>query len=297
MGQFPQIFEAAQIPFLFSVKINMASTLSGPNIEEEYMWTCTLSGSDKEYDWAPKEPQNDDTEDEEDGEDLDPTCKPNHRLLIKQAILHPEAKEGEVTMLQVETIGYNKQKIVAPIVAMKAGNDLQKYVDLLIPDAAKIKVISGSGPISLVGSHCVDFYDYRNYGAGQEDDDEEDEEDEEDAASSEDDAVDMEEQEAAAPPPATKGKSPKKSTPTKEGKKKSPSKAEDKEASPPKPAEKAATHKSAEKTAVTPGKKVKKEEAEEEAVKPASGGKKDKKRKASDEDAEGKKKRKGSGDK
>merc|ERR1712212_906737 len=296
MGAVSRNIRAAWIPFFFLVKLNMASTLSGPNIEEEYMWTCTLSGSDKEYDWAPKEPQNDDTEDEEDGEDLDPTCKPNHRLLIKQAILHPEAKEGEVTMLQVETIGYNKQKIVAPIVAMKAGNDLQKYVDLLIPDAAKIKVISGSGPISLVGSHCVDFYDYRNYGAGQEDDDEEDE-DEEDAASSEDDAVDMEEQEAAAPPPATKGKSPKKPTPTKEGKKKSPSKAEDKEASPPKPAEKAATPKSAEKTVVTPGKKVKKEEAEEEAVKPASGGKKDKKRKASDEDGEGKKKRKGSGDK
>ena len=31
--------------------------------------------------------------------------------LVKQAILHPEAKEGEVTMLQVETIGYNKQKV------------------------------------------------------------------------------------------------------------------------------------------------------------------------------------------
>merc|ERR1719378_51102 len=180
----------------------MASTLSGPNIEEEYMWSCTLSGSDKEYEWAPKEPQNDDTEDEEDGEDLDPSCKPNLRLLIKQAILHPEAKDGEVTMLQVETIGYNKQKIVAPIVAMKSGSDPQKYIDLLIPDAAKIKVISGSGPISLVGSHCVDFYDYRNYGAGQEDDDDEDEEEEDEdaAASSEDDAVDMEEQEAAAPP-------------------------------------------------------------------------------------------------
>ena len=29
---------------------------------------------------------------------------------------------------------------MAPIVAMKAGNDLQKYIDLLVPDTAKIKV-------------------------------------------------------------------------------------------------------------------------------------------------------------
>jgi len=292
MGSFAWKVVPEGDPHVFQfLNFTMASTLSGPNIEEEYMWSCTLSGSNKEYEWAPKEPQDNDTEDEEDGEDVDPTCKPNHRLLIKQAILHPEAKEGEVTMLQVETIGYNKQKVVAPIVAMKAGNDLQKYIDLLVPDTAKIKVISGSGPVSLIGSHCVDFYDYRNYGAGQDDEDDEEEDEDEEAASSEDDAVDMEEQEAAAPPPA-KGKSPKKASPTKEDKKKSPgkaedkkspSKAEDKESSPPKSAEK-----------TTPGKKGKKGDEPEEAAKPASAGKKDKKRKASDEDGEGKKKRKGS---
>jgi len=238
------------------------------------MWAVTLSATSKEYDWAPKEAAPD-TEDEDD-EETDPSCKPNHRLLIKQAILHPEAKEGEVTLLQVETIGYNKEKVVAPIVAMKAGNDPQKYIDLLVPDSAKIKVISGSGPITLIGSHCVDFYDYRNYGGVEEDDEDEDD----DAASSEDDAVDMEEQEAAAPP----AKEEKKKTPVKE--KKSPSKEEDKEASP------------ESKEKVTPSKKGKKgaveEKGDDKAEEKPPSGKKDKKRKASEEEGEGKKKRKGS---
>ena len=44
---------------------------------------------------------------------------------------------------------------------MKGGVDLQRYLDILVPDAAKFKIISGTGPVTLVGSHCVDFYDYR----------------------------------------------------------------------------------------------------------------------------------------
>ena len=33
------------------------------------------------------------------------------RLLIKSAILMPGAKEGEVTVVQIESQGYNKQKV------------------------------------------------------------------------------------------------------------------------------------------------------------------------------------------
>ena len=50
---------------------------------------------------------------------------------------------------------------------MKGGVDLQKYVDLLVPGPAKMKIIHGEGPINLVGSHCVEYFGYR------EDDDEE----------------------------------------------------------------------------------------------------------------------------
>ena len=58
---------------------------------------------------------------------------------------------------------------------MKGGADLQKYVDLLVPGPAKLKIIHGEGPINLVGSHCVDYFGMN------EDDDDTDEEDEEDA--------------------------------------------------------------------------------------------------------------------
>jgi len=200
----------------------MASTLSGPNIEEEYMWSVTLDGTNKEFSWKPTDPADEeDTEDEE-----DPSCKPNHRLLIKTAILHPDAAKDEVTMLQIETKGYKEEKVNAPFLAMKSGVNLQQYVDLLVPDLATIKIVNGSGPITLLGSHCVDFYDYRNYGA---DDTLEDEE--EDAESSEDDEMDAEEQETVAVKKDVKKEEVKKEevkeeevAPVKEGKKKTPKK-------------------------------------------------------------------------
>ena len=51
--------------------------------------------------------------------------------------------------------------MTVPIVAMKGGEDLQKFVDLLVPGPAKIKIIHGEGPINLVGSHCVDYYGFK----------------------------------------------------------------------------------------------------------------------------------------
>ena len=37
------------------------------------------------------------------------------RLLIKTAILMPEAQDGEVTIVEVETLGYNKAKVIGII--------------------------------------------------------------------------------------------------------------------------------------------------------------------------------------
>ena len=37
------------------------------------------------------------------------------RLLIKTAILMPEAQDGEVTIVEVETLGYNKTKVIGMI--------------------------------------------------------------------------------------------------------------------------------------------------------------------------------------
>ena len=98
------------------------------------------------------------------------------RLLIKSAVL-PAGKEGETVVVQLEAEGYNKAKVVVPVVAMRGGRDLQTYVDLLVPSQARLVLVQGEGPVTLVGSHCVDYQGF----LGQEDlDEEEDELEEED---------------------------------------------------------------------------------------------------------------------
>ena len=261
----------------------MAASLSGPNIEEEYMWAVTLDKDNKEYLWQPTDPADASSEEDEDDEGFDPSCKPNHRLLIKTALLSPDAPKDEVTVLEVETIGYKKEKVVTPFLALRSGVDLQRYVDLLLPDSATIKIKSGSGPITLVGSHCVDFYDYRNYGGDEEEDDEEESDDED--MEQEVEAAAVTKEEAVKEEEVEEGKKKKKS-PQKEDK--SPAKGEDKagdakKKSPAKEAKEPSPKKEA-----TPGKEGKKE---------ATPGKEGKKRKVSSEDsspADGKKKRKGS---
>jgi len=146
----------------------MAAILAGNNVEEEYLWSCTLSGSNKEYTWEPSSLEPEKNEEEQEG----PKVKPGHRLLIKTAILMPNAKKDEVTVVQIDGEGYNKQKVTVPIVAMKGGEDLQKFVDLLVPGPAKIKIIHGEGPINLVGSHCVDYYGFKDDSDDSDDDDE-----------------------------------------------------------------------------------------------------------------------------
>lgn len=102
---------------------------------------------------------------------------PSHRLLVKTAILMPEAKQYKVDIVEVESEGYNKKQVrdlfeilcalnslrtwqvTLPVVAMKGSVDAQKYVDLLVPSApAAFRLVSGARQLHLVGSHCVTHY-------------------------------------------------------------------------------------------------------------------------------------------
>jgi hypothetical protein len=151
----------------------MSAAVASSNVEEEYLWSCTLNAETKEFSWNPEDPS-----DTKEDDDADPSVKPGHRLLIKTAVLMPTSKKDEVTIVQIEGDGYNKSKVVVPICAMKGGRDVQQYLDLLVPCPSKLSLLQGEGPIHLAGSHCVDFYGYRDTGAG--DDDEEDENTEDD---------------------------------------------------------------------------------------------------------------------
>ena len=46
------------------------------------------------------------------------------RLLIKTAILMPEAQDGEVTIVEVETLGYNKTKVIGMIAKIHTDCDI-----------------------------------------------------------------------------------------------------------------------------------------------------------------------------
>ena len=80
------------------------------DVEEEYLWSCALTATNKEYSWDPVtlEPAKEEGNGkEEEGRQV----KPSHRLLIKIAILMPSAKKDEVTVVEIESEGYNKQKV------------------------------------------------------------------------------------------------------------------------------------------------------------------------------------------
>merc|ERR1712034_108517 len=77
--------------------------------------------------------------------------------------------------VQVESEGYNETKVIVPICAMKGGSELQRYLDILVPSPpATLKIVHGEGPIHLVGSHCVDYYGFKD-ADDPEDEDEADE--------------------------------------------------------------------------------------------------------------------------
>ena len=89
-----------------SVSLVSKDQVPSNDYEEEYLWSCEFSGANKEYTWCPEDPADQDDEDAE-----DPSVKPGHRLLLKSAVLMPSAKAGEVSVVQVETEGYNNSKV------------------------------------------------------------------------------------------------------------------------------------------------------------------------------------------
>ena len=131
-----------------------------------------MNSETKEFSWNPEDP----SDTKEDG-DSDLSIKPGHRLLIKTAVLMPFSKKDEVTIVQIEGRGYNKSNVVVRICAVKGGRDVQQYLDLLVPCPSKLSLLQGEGPIHLAGSHCINFYRYRDSGARDNEEDENTEDD------------------------------------------------------------------------------------------------------------------------
>jgi nucleophosmin 3 len=135
---------------------------------EDYFWGLTLD-KDKTSDiWDPDV--------KGDANDSAQGYRGEHTLLVKQAVLGPEAKDDEINVVEVEAMGY-KSDVKYPITVLRGGSQHQSLLDLLFPDPpVTFKLIKGSGPVHLLGNHSVGSGD----GIGEDDEDEmEDEFDEE----------------------------------------------------------------------------------------------------------------------
>ncbi|XP_076659176.1 nucleoplasmin-like protein isoform X2 [Halictus rubicundus] len=124
---------------------------------EEYLYGITLEGANSSEVWDP-EHKNDDAD-----------CTNQHfgadqKLIIKMALLGPEAKPGELNVLQVEAMGL-KGPIKTPIALLEMGKTAQIILDLSFPDPpVTFTLVKGSGPVhivghNLLGTHMEEFDD------------------------------------------------------------------------------------------------------------------------------------------
>ncbi|XP_023019883.1 nucleoplasmin isoform X2 [Leptinotarsa decemlineata] len=109
---------------------------------DEYFFALTLTGKNNEV-WDPEAKG---AEDYQGG----------HKLIIKQALLGPEAAEGEVNVVQVEAMTW-KDSVKIPVATLKAGSpNNQVLLDLSFPDPpVTFSLIQGNGPLHLIGHHLI----------------------------------------------------------------------------------------------------------------------------------------------
>lgn len=142
---------------------------------EEYLYGITLEGANSSEVWDP-EHKNDDADGGNQHFGVD------QKLIIKMALLGPEAKAGELNVLQVEAMGL-KGLIKTPIALLERGKTEQIILDLSFPDPpVTFTLVKGSGPIhivghNLLGTHMEEFDDLEDEMEEENIDDEDDEKD------------------------------------------------------------------------------------------------------------------------
>ncbi|XP_050310581.1 nucleoplasmin-like protein isoform X1 [Anthonomus grandis grandis] len=112
---------------------------------DEYFFALTLKGKSANEVWDP-EAKGAGAEDYQGG----------HKLIIKQALLGPDATEGEVNVIQVEAMTW-KDSVKIPVATLKAGSaNNQVLLDLSFPDPpVTFTLIQGNGPVHIIGHHLI----------------------------------------------------------------------------------------------------------------------------------------------
>ncbi|XP_034837154.1 nucleoplasmin-like protein isoform X2 [Maniola jurtina] len=109
-------------------------------MSDEYFYGVTLSSSHQSETW-------------------DPEAKGDYprsnKLLIRQALLGPDAKADELNVIQVETMCL-QESIKIPVAILKVGETRQVRLHIEFPDApVTFTLIQGSGPVHLIGQHLL----------------------------------------------------------------------------------------------------------------------------------------------
>ncbi|CAH4037010.1 nucleoplasmin-like protein isoform X2 [Pieris rapae] len=109
-------------------------------MSDEYFYGVTLSSSHQSETW-------------------DPEAKADYprsnKLLIRTALLGPDAKPDELNVVQVETMCL-QDSIKIPVAILKVGETRQARLDIEFPDApVTFTLTQGSGPVHLIGQHLL----------------------------------------------------------------------------------------------------------------------------------------------
>lgn len=108
---------------------------------DEYFYGVTLTEANKTETWDP--------------EVKDDEYPRSNKLVIRQALLGQEAKEGEFNVVQVETMSM-KDTVKIPVAILKSDENRQVRLDLEFPDSpATFTLIQGAGPVHLIGQHLL----------------------------------------------------------------------------------------------------------------------------------------------
>jgi len=136
------------------------------------------------------------------------------RLLVKQAILSPDAADGELNCVEVEGC-FPRSLNKMPLAILSGGKDMQRYLDVYFPEPPlTFRLTHGNGPVfilaqSMIENNEEDSDDEGDYTAGEDTADEEEEaaaeEGEEEEAEAEESPVKSKKRKAS--PPKAKGKS------------------------------------------------------------------------------------------
>ncbi|KAK7084776.1 Nucleoplasmin/nucleophosmin domain [Halocaridina rubra] len=144
----------------------------GGGMEKNHFWGVKLDAEHKEAKWENTTTEN---------PDECTVC--SHTLCVRQAVLGAEAKD-EVHVIEIETLGYQREKIKMPVCVIKPGGPNVVSMEVLLEDQkATFHLTKGSGPVYLNGSHQTETAvltdDYADESIGEEEgEEEEDEEDE-----------------------------------------------------------------------------------------------------------------------